>query len=376
MYIAEVTATFFPYFSGMGNATLEISKILRELGHHPIIITSTPGESIVQEIPIIRYAILNIGNGSMPVPLFKIRRFDVIHLHFPYFFGADIIWLKSLFSSISYFVTYHMDVEFPGLSGYFFKFYNQYILRAILRRSEFVLVSSKDYAKNSSLSKHRSLVSNKIEAVPFPINETVYNCQVKPLDIRSLHNIPEDAITLLFVGILDKAHYFKGLPILFKALSSSALSKFHLFIVGGGELLSYYKTLAYKLNIMDRVIFLGKIKSEVLASYYKSVDYTILPSINQNESFGLVLIESLACGTPCVASNLPGVRTIINKQGKPLTFNPSDIYSLRDKLIYIQKNRNSISDEMKTTARMIFDKYYAREVIKEKYKMIFEKWFD
>ena len=376
MYIAEVTPTFFPYYGGMGNVTLEISKILRELGHHPTIITSTPGENVVQEIPIIRYDILNIGNGSMPLPLFKIRRFDVIHLHFPYFFGADIIWLKSLFSRISYFVTYHMDVEFPGLPGYLLKFYYQYILRAILRRSKFVLVSSKDYAKNSSLSKYWSLVSKKIESVPFSINEMVFNYHVKPLNIHALHNIPEDAITLLFVGALDKAHYFKGLPILLKALSSSHLSKFHLFVVGGGRLLSYYKTLANKLNIMDRVTFLGKIKSEVLASYYKSVDYTILPSINQNEAFGIVLVESLACGTPCLASNLPGVRTIINRQGQQLTFNPRDLYSLRDRLIYIKKNRNLVSDDVKTTARMVFEKYYSREVIKEKYKMIFEKWFD
>ena len=375
MYIAEVTATLFPYFSGMGNATLEISKILQELGHHPTIITSTPGESVVQEIPIIRYDILNIGNGSIPLPLFKIRRFDVIHLHFPYFFGADIIWLKSHFSSISYFVTYHMDVEFPGLSGYFLKYY-QYILRAILRRSKFVLVSSRDYAKNSLLSKFWSIVSKKIESVPFSINETVFNYHVKPLDIHSIHSIPEDAITLLFVGTLDKAHYFKGLPILLKALCSSHLSKFHLFVVGGGRLLRYYKTLANKLNIMDRVTFLGEIKSEVLASYYKSVDYTILPSINQNEAFGIVLVESLACGTPCLASNLPGVRTIINRQGQPFTFNPGDISSLIDRLIYIQKNRNLVSDDMKTTARMVFEKYYSREGIKEKYKMIFEKRFD
>jgi len=269
-----------------------------------------------------------------------------------------------------------MDVEFLGLSRYFLKDYYQYILGAILRRSKFVLVSSRDYAKKSSLSKYWSLVSKKIESIPFSINEMMFNYHVKPLDIHSLHSIPEDAITLLFVGVLDKPHYFKGLPILLKALCSSHLSNFYLVVVGGGELLNYYKTLANKLNIIDRVTFLGEIKSEVLASYYKSVDYTILPSINQNEAFGIVLVESLACGTPCLASNLPGVRTIINRQGQQLSFNPRDIYSLRDRLIYIKKNRNLVSDDVKTTARMVFEKYYSREVIKEKYKMIFEKWFD
>jgi glycosyltransferase involved in cell wall biosynthesis len=45
-----------------------------------------------------------------------------------------------------------------------------------------------------------------------------------------------------------------------------------------------------------------------MGAFYRACDLTVLPSVNATESFGLVQIEAMMCGTPVVASNLPGVR--------------------------------------------------------------------
>ena len=52
-----------------------------------------------------------------------------------------------------------------------------------------------------------------------------------------------------------------------------------------------------------------------MANFYRACDVTVLPSVNSTESFGLVQIESMICGTPVVASDLPGVRQPVQMTG-------------------------------------------------------------
>ena len=63
-----------------------------------------------------------------------------------------------------------------------------------------------------------------------------------------------------------------------------------------------------------RVIFVGPCAQDALPAIYSAADVTVLPSVDI-ESFGLVLIESMACGTPVVATALPGVRTVVGDGG-------------------------------------------------------------
>jgi glycosyltransferase involved in cell wall biosynthesis len=58
----------------------------------------------------------------------------------------------------------------------------------------------------------------------------------------------------------------------------------------------------------DHWTFLGVLNPEQMATFFSACDVTVLPSINRTESFGLVQVESMLCGTPVVATDLPGVR--------------------------------------------------------------------
>jgi glycosyltransferase involved in cell wall biosynthesis len=58
----------------------------------------------------------------------------------------------------------------------------------------------------------------------------------------------------------------------------------------------------------DHLAFLGVLSPQKMADFYSVCDVVVLPSVNSTESFGLVQVEAMLCGTPVVASNLPGVR--------------------------------------------------------------------
>ena len=74
----------------------------------------------------------------------------------------------------------------------------------------------------------------------------------------------------------------------------------------------------------DRWTFLGVLPSRELGAFYSACDVTVLPSLNRTESFGMVQIESMACGTPVVASDIPGVRQPTRMTGMGKTVPPGD----------------------------------------------------
>ena len=124
-----------------------------------------------------------------------------------------------------------------------------------------------------------------------------------------------DEKILLFVGRIDP---LKGVEQLVKSMGYlKELNKLKLIIVGGDEEsqkeIDILKRKAQELGILEKTEFLGTIKHERLPLYYNAADICVVPSYY--ESFGMVALESLACGTPVVATDVGDLRNII-EQGK------------------------------------------------------------
>ncbi|GAI70814.1 unnamed protein product, partial [marine sediment metagenome] len=85
--------------------------------------------------------------------------------------------------------------------------------------------------------------------------------------------------------------------------------------IGGGEHsqreMEKLQELAGNLNIQDSVAFLGLIKHEQLPYFYSAADACVVPSYY--ESFGLAALESLACGTPVVATDVGNLKSVIRR---------------------------------------------------------------
>ena len=112
------------------------------------------------------------------------------------------------------------------------------------------------------------------------------------------------------MGTLDRAHHYRRVDLLLEAVSMIRDRNLHLLVVGDGDRAIQYQELARDLGIASRVHFLGSMEHRALAHVYATADILVLPSQLQ-ESFGLVLIEAMACGKPVVASDLPGVRSVV-----------------------------------------------------------------
>jgi glycosyltransferase involved in cell wall biosynthesis len=112
---------------------------------------------------------------------------------------------------------------------------------------------------------------------------------------------------------MDSAHAFKGVPELLMALRF--LPGAHALLVGDGDLRPKFEQQAHDLNIASRVHFLGRTDDATKVDALRTADVFAFPSTRPAEAFGLVALEAMACGVPVVASDLPGVRTVV-QQGK------------------------------------------------------------
>ncbi|MEA3190141.1 MAG: hypothetical protein QOD77_723 [Thermoplasmata archaeon] len=129
---------------------------------------------------------------------------------------------------------------------------------------------------------------------------------------------------LLFVGRLVP---YKGVEVLLHAMALARLG-LPLVVVGDGPRKPFLESLARNLGVEVR--WLGHIPDDMLPILYRGATLTVLPSVNRQEAFGIALIESMACGTPVVASALRGVEDVAKVGG--LTVPPGDPAALAQAL--------------------------------------------
>ena len=135
----------------------------------------------------------------------------------------------------------------------------------------------------------------------------------RPLDraeARARLGIPADEETLLYVGRLDR---IKGAEVLLRAAGLLAdRPQLRVQFVGGEVDADYaagLRALAAELDIADRVSWIGTVPNDALPWHYAAADMLIVPSYS--ESYSIVAAEAMACGTPVVASNVPGPASFI-----------------------------------------------------------------
>ena len=153
----------------------------------------------------------------------------------------------------------------------------------------------------------------RIGVIPCGVNLGLFQPIDKEMARRQLGFADEKLV--LFVGRIEP---LKGIDRLLEAVSSLQNGRRPRLVIIGGDKNSHYemrslRELSRKLQIGDSVTFLGMIKQEQMPYFYSAADVCVVPSYY--ESFGLVALESLACGTPVVATDVGELKSII-RQGE------------------------------------------------------------
>ncbi len=331
MKIAHLACVAPPDIGGIGSVALREVAGLRARGveatlfaPEPRIGSSNRDPSFVQRVP----TAWRFGNASWlrrirPV----LRAFDLVHVHWPYFGTADRL-LFSLRDLPPVVLTFHMDAKAEGPEAIPIALERIFVQPLLLSRANKILVSSFDYAASSSVRGLLRREPSKFAELPFGVDTDVFS---PGSSARVRFAVPDGASVVLFVGGLDRAHTFKGVGNLLQAISQLD-AKTHLLVVGDGDLRAEYEERARVLRIDRRTHFLGRLDDASLVDAFRSADVFAFPSTNAAEAFGLVALEAQACGVPVVASDLPGLRTVVRQNETGLLVKPGSVEELASAL--------------------------------------------
>jgi glycosyltransferase involved in cell wall biosynthesis len=347
MKVAVIVSTFPPYKGGMGNVAAAHAEAFRRAGHEVAILA--PGNGLR---PLLRF-----GNAAWaPQLLWKLRRFDVVELHYPFFGGAEWVWLwKRLFGRRTpLVVVYHMDTVGRGPLGLIFTAYRALLLAPILRAADRIVVTSRDYLASSQAAAFAD--DPRVREVPLSV------------DIGRFRPDGEGTgKTALFVGALDRAHYFKGVDILLEAFTSTlkVVPDARLVLVGEGDRRAVYERKAFELGLAGHLQFVGKVPDEDLPHRYRRARFLVLPSVDRSEAFGMVTLEAAASGTPAIVSDLPGVRTTVEEDVTGVRVPPGDVKALSRAMtdLFVAEDR---AKRMGRAARQRAERLYAPAVVDRK----------
>ncbi len=332
MRVAIATATFPPYRGGQGNVAEMQARLLSELGHEVVVFTAGKSGAQVSGYRVVRQKpLLTIGKGAvLPNLAYALRDFGLVILHYPAFGLVEpvLLWRKLFGRRSRLAVFYHMDPVAGGARGLIFKTLESTSARLLLSSADSIIVSSLDYALSGRLGGLGEKIKSKLVEIPLAVDENEFSpggCRINSADRFGLLEK-----NLLFVGAMDRAHYFKGVEIILAAFAEAKVPNLRLHLVGSGELMESYKRRAAGYGLGDLVKFHGSLEGRELIDLYRCADALVLPSTGRSEAFGLVILEAAACGKPAIVSALPGVRTVIRENETGFLVPPSDVSALAE----------------------------------------------
>jgi glycosyltransferase involved in cell wall biosynthesis len=374
-----IALTYYrPHVSGLTIYAERLGRALVRRGHKVTVLTarfdrSLPARETVDGVEIVRpWVWFRISKGViMPSMGWWATRLalshDVLSIHLPQF-DAPGIALRGRLLRKPTVLTYHSDLSLPPTL--FNRVANEVVdaaNHAAANLADRIVAYTRDFAENSPyLSKYLS----KVQVIPPPVEVGRADAEAVRA-FRARHNLAGHKV----IGIAARLAAEKGVEYLLEA-APTILEKHPgtRFLMAGpyenvlGEE-AYRRKIAPLLTALgDRWTFLGVLQPDAMATFFKSCDVTVLPSINSTETFGLVQIESMICGTPVVAAGLPGVREPVRITGMGKVVPPRDPQKLAESVLEILADRPGYVKPSQSIAAM-----FSPDATAQRYEELFSE---
>jgi glycosyltransferase involved in cell wall biosynthesis len=191
----------------------------------------------------------------------------------------------------------------------------------VYRRADLVIVLSAAFKQ--LLVEQYEIRPDKIEVIPPGVDLAHFSPGSKTA-ARAKLDLPRAAFIALAVRRLTPR---MGLDVLLRAWRGVTIEPKLLLLAGSGPDRSRLEQIALRIGLDGSIRFLGQVSDDALVDLYRAADTTIVPSV-AFEGFGLSALESLACGTPALVSDVGGLPEAVGRLDRSLIVPAGDVETL------------------------------------------------
>ncbi|MEN3007939.1 glycosyltransferase family 4 protein [Pseudothermotoga sp.] len=373
MRIAMFTETYIPQRNGVATSVFLYKRALEERGHQVYVVTTVGDNSddiFVLKSSQFKYEsnhVIPLDGRLLPVLDFvRNKAVEVIHSHAPFALGLRALAAQK-YLKLPHVHTYHtLLVE-----------YRHYIPKPLTPSKESVAEFSAWFCNmvNHIIAPTENIkqelvhygIVKPIHVIPTGIDVDSFE-KSPSFDVRHRHGISKNTKLLLYVGRLAKE---KNVAFLLHVLKNLLDRKndVHLILVGDGPERTQLEEEAKQLEVEDRVTFTGAIARETLVNYYRQADVFTFASTTETQ--GLVVLESLASGTPVVAVAKMGVANVLKDGEGAFLLKEVNLQEFTDKIELLLSDPK-LSDEMKLKGKAYVKKHWSIQKTVEELEKVYQ----
>lgn len=368
----KIGITCYPTVGGSGVVATELGKMLAEKGHEIHFISSSLPFRLnkmyhnifyhqveVNQYSVFQYPPYDIALASKMAEVIKRENLDLLHVHYAIPHAVCAILAKQMSgTNIKIVTTLHgTDITVLG--------YDLTMTDAIrfgIEQSDAVTAVS-----NSLIEQTYDLIHPQKKIVPVYnfIDERVYKKMNATILKEEFGIRPEEKVVIHvsnFRAVKRVPDVVKSFNLIQEQLDAKLL------LIGDGPEMTVVSKLVEKLNLRDKVLFLGK--QDNLEELYSISDLMLL--LSEKESFGLVALEAMACGVPCIGTNIGGLPEVIINGETGFICELGNIEEIAEKSLHILMNKPIHSQFSERSMLMVNERFRADLIVQQYENLYYE----
>jgi L-malate glycosyltransferase len=368
----KIGITCYPTVGGSGVVATELGKMLAEMGHEIHFISSSIPFRLnriyhnifyhqveVNQYSVFQYPPYDIALASKMAEVANRENLDILHVHYAIPHAVCAILAKQMSNvDVKIVTTLHgTDITVLG--------YDPSLSEAIkfgIEKSDIVTAVSKSLIEQT----HELIQPDKqIETVYNFIDERIYQKR-DANHLKKEFGIKDDEKVVIHVSNFRPVKRVQDVVKTFARISAAMPAK--LLLVGDGPEMTPVCRLVKKLGLIDKVHLLGK--QENLDELYSISDLKLL--LSEKESFGLVALEAMACGVPCIGTNVGGMPEVIENGKTGYICELGDIDDISSKAIFLLSNQQIHRQFSENGVSVVTTKFRAQQIVGQ-YEQLYYK---
>lgn len=361
----KIGITCYPTIGGSGIIATELGKLLAEKGFEIHFITSSLPyrldcinpeiyfhEVEISHYPVFQYPPYDLALAAKMAEIIDREKLDILHVHYAMPHAISAILARDIANhKVKIVTTLHgTDITVLGID----KTFKRMIAYGI-EESDAVTAVSHDLV-NQTIRQLQ--VKKKIDVIYNFVNEKEYFKKERGF-IKNQYGIDSDDKVIIHISNFRKVKRIQDVIYTFSIIQENVKSK--LILVGDGPELQTAFEVVNKLNLKNKVLFLGKQKN--ISDLLSISDIKLLMS--EQESFGLVLLEAMACEVATIGTNVGGIPEVISHGETGYVVELGDTKAAANYAIHLLKDEDLLKKFSKQGLNRVQSLFHSEEIVNQ-----------